>query len=246
MLESEQKQVVIDQLSWSYPFQQATKSRSKQSVTEMKRQREITDEYSDQQLIKKQASQLLLYNRPSFMQSKSISPAERGTAMHAVMQHIPLTEKVTKAEIEKKVEELVTKEILTEDLAKVINIGQIVAFFSSDISIRLQNAHNVYREIPFSYALEANTLYENVKDEPILVQGVIDCLFEDEHGTVLLDYKTDTIQGRITAEKDELENILSDRYRVQIDLYTKAIEDIIHRPLQEKYLFFFDGGHLIK
>lgn len=246
MLESEQKQVVIDQLSWSYPFQQATKSRSKQSVTELKRQREVTDEYSDQQIIKKQSSQSLLYNRPSFMQSKSISPAERGTAMHAVMQHIPLTEKVTKAEIEKKVEELVTKEILTEELAKVINIEQIVAFFSSDIGQRMQNANNVYREIPFSYALEADTLYENGKDEPVLVQGVIDVLFEDEHGTVLLDYKTDTIQGRITAEKDELENILSDRYRVQIDLYTKAIEDIIHRPLQEKYLFFFDGSHLIK
>lgn len=245
-IQSEQRQTVKDQLTWSYPFEQATKSRSKQSVTELKRQREVQDEYSDQQLIKKQVSQKLLYNRPSFMQSKSVSAAERGTAMHAVMQHIDLSQQVTRVVIEAKVEELVQKEILSLELAKVINIDQILAFFSSDIGQRLQNATNVYREIPFSYALEADQLYDHLQDEPILVQGVIDCLFEDEQGTILLDYKTDTIQGRLTGEHTDLEGILKDRYRVQIDLYTKAIEDIIHRPLQEKYLFFFDGGHLIK
>ncbi len=244
-LESDLKPLVQDQLSWSYPYKQATRSRSKQSVTELKRQREVQDEYSGQQLIKKSSPQSLLYNRPSFMQGKSITPAEKGTAMHAVMQHIDLSEEITERTILKKVEELVQREILSAELAKVIDVNQIAAFFSSDLGHRMVNAENVYREVPFSYALEANQLYENMNDEPILIQGVIDCLFEDKQGTVLLDYKTDTIKGRFSNETTAVEELLKERYRVQIDLYTKAVEDILHRPLQEKYLFFFDGGYLI-
>lgn len=244
-IESEFKQLVRDQLSWSYPYKQATRSRSKQSVTELKRQREVQDEYSDQQLIKKPAAQSLLFNRPSFMQTKSITPAEKGTAMHAVMQHMNLQEETTENAIKNKVDELVQREILTPELANVIDVNQIAAFFLSDVGQRMINAKHVYREVPFSYALDADQLYQEMRDEPILIQGVIDCLFEDEQGIVLLDYKTDAIKGRFNEETVAVEEILKNRYRVQIDLYTKAVEDILRRPLGEKYLFFFDGGYLI-
>ncbi|PMC40353.1 helicase-exonuclease AddAB subunit AddA [Bacillus sp. UMB0899] len=244
-IESELKDTVCDQLSWSYPYKQATRSRSKQSVTELKRQQEVQDEYSDQQLLQKPAAQSLLFNRPGFMQTKSITPAEKGTAMHAVMQHINLQEEITEKTIKHKVDELVQREILTPELANVIDVNQVASFFSSDLGQRMVNAKNVYREVPFSYALDAEQLYENMKDEPILIQGVIDCLFEDEQGTVLLDYKTDTVKGRFNQDRIAVEELLKNRYRVQIDLYTKAVEDILHRPLQEKYLFFFDGGYLI-
>jgi ATP-dependent helicase/nuclease subunit A len=244
-IESEQKQQVNDQLSWVYPFEAATRHRSKQSVSELKRQREVQDEYSDRQLMRKQATQLFLYNRPSFMQSKSVSAAERGTAMHTVMQHIKLTEPVTKAVVTAKIHELVAKEILSTELAEVINIDQILEFFSSHIGERLLQAKQVYREVPFSYALQSEQLYDDMEKEPVLVQGVIDCLFEDEKGIVLLDYKTDTIEGRFPNGIAEAEQVLRERYRVQIDLYTKAIEDIIQKSLKEKYLFFFDGGYLI-
>ncbi|WP_226529503.1 helicase-exonuclease AddAB subunit AddA [Metabacillus niabensis] len=244
-IESEWKEAVQHQLSWFYPYKQATVSRSKQSVTELKRQREVQDEYSDQQLIKRTDAQTLLFNRPSFMQTKSITPAERGTAMHAVMQHIELQGEITEKTITQKIEDLVQREILTPELAKVIDVNQIIAFFSSDLGQRMVHARQVYREVPFSYALDADQLYKDMKDEPILIQGVIDCLFEDEQGTVLLDYKTDTIKGRFNQDRLAVEEIVKDRYRIQIDLYTKAVEDILHRPLQEKYLFFFDGGYLI-
>jgi ATP-dependent helicase/nuclease subunit A len=244
-IESEHKQQVKDQLTWDYPYRAATRNRSKQSVSELKRQREVQDEYSDQQLLRRQSSQGFLYNRPSFMQSKSVSAAERGTAMHTVMQHMKLDGPVTKDDVAAKIKELVAKEILSKELAEVINSEQIVEFFESRIGQRLLGAKQVYREVPFSYALQAEKLYDDMVDEPILVQGVIDCLFEDEEGTVLLDYKTDTIKGRFSKGIAEAEQILKDRYRVQISLYTKAIEDIINRPLNEKYLFFFDGGYLI-
>ncbi|TXC89661.1 helicase-exonuclease AddAB subunit AddA [Metabacillus litoralis] len=243
-IESEQKQSVLEHLSWMYPFMDETKKRSKQSVTELKRQREIQDEYSDQQLIKQQLSQSFLYNRPSFMQSKSVTAAERGTAMHTVMQHIDLENSLTETSVKSLIDELVKKEILSAELADVINIEQIINFFATPLGERLLKAENVYREVPFSYAYDEQS-NDKFNDEPILVQGVIDLLFEDDLGIVLLDYKTDTIKGKF-ANFAEAENTLKNRYRVQIDLYSKAIEDIIQKPLHEKYLFFFDGGHLVE
>ena len=61
---------------------------------------------------------------------------------------------------------------------------------------------------------------------PVLVQGIIDCLFEDEKGLVLVDYKTDGITDRFKGGFEEARPILEKRYKVQIDLYTKAIEQI--------------------
>ena len=79
-----------------------------------------------------------------------------------------------------------------------------------------------------------------------MLQGIIDCVFEDEEGIVLLDYKTDAISARFKGGFKEARQVLEDRYRIQIDLYTRALEQIVKRKVTERYLFFFDGAHLLK
>ncbi len=80
----------------------------------------------------------------------------------------------------------------------------------------------------------------------ILIQGVIDCIFEDEQGLVLLDYKTDTITGRFASGYEGAKEILADRYRMQLQLYTRAVEGIMNKKVTGRYLFFFDGSHLLE
>ncbi len=63
---------------------------------------------------------------------------------------------------------------------------------------------------------------------------------------VLVDYKTDGITDRFKGGFEEAKPILENRYKVQIDLYTKAVEEIYKRPVAERYLFFFDGAHILK
>lgn len=76
-------------------------------------------------------------------------------------------------------------------------------------------------------------------DETMLLQGVIDCWFETENGLVLLDYKTDYVpEGR--------SDIIKERYRVQIDYYTKALERITGKKVTERYLYLFYSGELIE
>ncbi|MGY6209763.1 helicase-exonuclease AddAB subunit AddA [Cytobacillus firmus] len=245
--ESAYKDKVEEQLSWKYSFKRSAQARSKQSVSEVKRQREIfSEEDSGTELIRKISKPML--SRPRFMQEKSLSPAERGTAMHAVMQHIDFSRPSSVETISSKMDEMVRKELLTEEQRASIEPQLIVHFFETELGQRMVQAKSVRREIPFSLSFPARDIYSDWQgeDEPVLIQGIVDCVFEDEHGLVLLDYKTDGISGRYKGGFAEAKPVLENRYKVQIDMYTRALEQILKREVNERYLFFFDGAHTIK
>jgi ATP-dependent helicase/nuclease subunit A len=245
-IESAYKDEIESRLNWEYSHLNAAKYRSKQSVSELKRQREIADDHSGTDLKQKFTKPIL--KRPKFMQEKTLSPAEKGTSMHLVMQHIDLSNEVTAASIQEQLTRMEMNELLTKEQAEVIDVDLIVQFFHGELGRRYFNSKKLQREIPFTLSLPANEVYPmwNGSKESIFVQGVIDCVFEDEKGLVLIDYKTDAISGRYKGGFDQAKPILEARYRLQIDLYTKAIETIWKRKVTERYLFFFDGAYLIK
>ncbi|MFJ7728066.1 helicase-exonuclease AddAB subunit AddA [Neobacillus sp. NPDC097160] len=237
---------IRDRLTWEYSFPEATAHRSKQSVSEIKRFAEMTDEQSGSDLVRRFKKSIL--KRPRFMQEKQLSPAERGTAMHMVMQHVDLAKTVSEEAIHEQLNWMVHNELLTPEQAAVIDSQLIVEFFNTELGKRYFHAKAIYREIPFTLSLPASDVYPNWNeaDESIFVQGIIDCILEDENGLVLIDYKTDGITDRYKGGFLQARPILEDRYRLQINLYTKAIEQIWKRNVAERYLFFFDGAHIIK
>ncbi|HLO12984.1 MAG TPA: helicase-exonuclease AddAB subunit AddA [Pseudoneobacillus sp.] len=245
-IQSEWKELIHDQLNWNYPFLNASNFRSKQSVSEMKRQREAGHEDSGQELLKKFQKPIL--KRPKFLQTKSFSPAEKGTILHLVMQHIDLKKPITVDYLSSYLEELISRELLTVEQKEVVDVEQIISFFKSELGSRVLQADQIQREIPFSFSLPAKEVYPDWEgeNEPIFIQGVIDCIFEDSNGTVLLDYKTDGITDRFKGGFSEAEPILKGRYRLQIDLYAQALEQILKKPIKERYLYFFDGAHVLK
>lgn len=244
--DSERAEAVHQQLSWKYHFKEAASHRSKQSVSELKRNHETRDEESGTQLITRFTKPIL--NRPKFMQEKKMTPAERGTAMHMVMQHIDLSQPVTIHTLDALLERMVEQELLYPEQRDGIEKKWILAFFETDIGQRLLAADKVSREVPFYLSLPATEVYPDWQgeNEPIFIQGVVDCLFEDKKGMVLLDFKTDGIHDRYQGGFDQAKPILEERYRIQISLYAKAIQQVWKRPVEEKYLYFFDGGHLLE
>ncbi|QJX61310.1 helicase-exonuclease AddAB subunit AddA [Niallia circulans] len=240
------KDDIKETFGWSYFSKESTSHRSKQSVSELKRQGELRDAQSGTDLAKKWKQ--TVWNRPKFMQEKKLSPAEIGTAMHMVMQHVDVKAIVTEASLTQLLEDMVKKELLSSEQAEVIDIASILSFFQSPLGKRMQQAPKLVREIPFNIAYPASRVYADWQgeEEPVLVQGIIDVFFEDDLGTVLLDYKTDTISGRYKSGYEEAKPILESRYKVQIELYTEALEKILKRKIEEKYLFFFDGAHVLK
>ncbi len=67
-----------------------------------------------------------------------------------------------------------------------------------------------------------------------MIQGIIDCYFEERENIVLIDYKT----GEITDHKNMIDTI--NRYKVQIDLYKEALEEITGKKVTESYIYLFD------
>ncbi|WP_182200068.1 helicase-exonuclease AddAB subunit AddA [Paraliobacillus salinarum] len=235
---------VQERLTFSYPYEQAANYRAKQTVTKLKRQHEVKDIYSDTQLIKDFKAPIT--KRPAFMQKEQkLRASEIGTAMHTVMQQLPFTKVWKEEEVLEAVQEMVTKEILTQNQADAIDANAIAAFFKTDIAANMLQMKNeeIYREVPFSLTLSAKEVYPNWssdEEERVFIQGVIDLIVPASDGWILIDYKTDRIQ-----EGTE-ESHLAERYRIQLNLYAKALEEIWKQPVVKKYLYFFSTSKLIE
>lgn len=236
---------VDNRLSYQYPFEVATHTRAKQSVTEIKRQQELRDEYSDERFV--HAQNRPLTKRPQFMQTKKeLSASEIGTAMHTVMQHLPLDKQLNKEELELFLLALTEKEMLTKEEVNVIDREAIKAFYQTPLAQMMMQAEQVEREIPFSYTLPADEVYsewEEGQAERVLIQGVVDCLIPFEDGYIIVDYKTDHIRG---GPSTSMEKTLKERYAKQVTLYAQAIEGILKKEIKGIYLYFFAADWTIQ
>ena len=65
-----------------------------------------------------------------------------------------------------------------------------------------------------------------------MVQGVIDCIYRKDGGYYLVDYKTDL------APRD----MVAARYRVQMELYGRAVEKLFGQPPRKRYLYLLRTG----
>lgn len=246
IVESTAKTEINSRLGWTYAHLQATKKMSKQSVSELKRIAETRDKASATDMIRMRSTQI--FKQPKFLEKKGISPAERGTAMHTVMQHVPLNKLPTKTTIAKLLEQLVYKEIMTEEQKNAVNVEQIIQFFQSELGERFFHAKKVMREVPFTLGIAAKEVYSDWdgEDESVVVQGVIDCILEEDDQFILIDYKTDAIHGRFPGGFEQARNVLKKRYETQVEVYTRAFEEISKKRISERYLYFFDVNQLLK
>ncbi|GGG10764.1 helicase-exonuclease AddAB subunit AddA [Paenibacillus abyssi] len=254
---TDEAEQIDSRLSWRYPFAEASMIAAKTSVTELKRLHS-EPEYDDGQRLEEIGVSTLNSNnrssagissfrlrRPRFMEEISLTAAERGTVSHLLMQHVPLNIQVDRETLEQTVQRMLDCSLLTAEQAEAIDLNAVEGFFTSELGTRLQRAGWIRREVPFSSALPAGHVHRSVMDdrilseETVLIQGVIDCLFEDEQGLVLLDYKTDRILNGRWEETAE-------RHRFQLELYVEAIGGILGRNVDESYVFFFDGGHSVR
>jgi ATP-dependent helicase/nuclease subunit A len=235
-------------LSWHYPHEMASQLLSKTTVTELKRLGDSKSELEDSWVhtnvaALKSAHRQTAFRRPRFIEQKQLNAAERGTVYHAVMQQLPLHAGLTIEEVQKTLDQMQLLQMLTAEQYSSVDVQVIFGFYETEIGQRLLRSKQVLREAPFSYGLQAGEIYpfspEATQTEMVLIQGVIDCLFEDEKGLILLDYKTDAVR---TADIPHL----AERYRTQLELYARAVEQIWKKKVSQIYLFYFDGAHLIE
>lgn len=94
------------------------------------------------------------------------------------------------------------------------------------------------REVPFTIS---RTDHEG---DSQIVQGIIDCLFEEDGQWILLDYKTDKIRPPFNVEPALTEE-MAKRYQIQLQIYSEAIEMVNKVKVKEKILYLYDIGEAI-
>lgn len=232
-------------LSWEYPLILASRIPTRISVSELKRR--ATEEMPDEEAAVTLFSTSIM-KKPLFLEeAKGLSPTERGIAMHSVMQHLKLDKVSSADDIKEQINIMVIKEFITEEMAKAVNPRKIFKFFESDIGKRALMAfknHKLYREVPFSVRIKAIDVDKDLpkgiyEKEEILLQGVIDCYFEEGEELILLDYKTDYVG------EDGAEAIVR-KYETQIRYYTEALERIRDKRVKGKYLYLFSSGEVVE
>lgn len=263
---SAEKKIANDQLfsevnrrlSWQYPHLNSVRQVAKTSVSELKRQYNwhANEEATPLSRLSKNTDSM---KRPKFLQeTQELTAAERGTALHTAMQHLPFEEWATQwrtltemEQINKVIEFLSMlnqREILGHKQKKSIKPVQIAQLLGSQLGERLFSAEQILREIPFTLTFPS----ENQSN--ILVQGVIDVVLisKDEHQEIhaeILDYKTDSFRTMSTDRMENIETdpeqILLERYTLQLSLYALAIERLLKINVSRCTLYSFTLGREI-
>ena len=222
-------------LGFVYGHRAATVTPSKVTATQLKG-RAIDEEIAEGTLPRRRES---APERPRFLQEKrGLTGAERGTAMHLVMQFLPLDTAVEPWAVAEVIDGLRRRRLLTPEQAAALDVPALVRFLASPLAERIRNAPRLWREYRFALLTDAGIYDGDAAGEEMLLQGVADCVFETESGLAVVDFKTDRVQ---TAEVQQRAEV----YRAQLDAYAGALSRILERPVTERILYFFACGEEI-
>lgn len=220
-------------LHWQYPWQALANLPSKVTATQLKG-RKVDEEVAEDA---PRPNAPLVFRRPDFEQrARGLTPAERGTATHAVMQLIRLERADTTEGVSEELHRLVSEGFLTEAQGRAVSPEQVAGFWSAPLGREAASAPRMEREFKFSILADARQYYPQATEgEKVLLQGVIDCFFQTETGWTVIDFKTDRLRpGQETLRAEE--------YRAQIMVYTSALEEITGVPVTRRVLWFFATG----
>lgn len=193
---------------YEYPGLEQTQKRTKASVTE------LAKGYMREELAEEGSQEGQMLKRPLFSKASAEFKAhEIGTIIHFLMEHLPVRAYAL-PDLEEQIQDMIGRELLTEEEAKVIPRERILSFFESDLGQRMRRSKQVQREVSFL-----------MREDDALIEGIIDCYFEEEGNLILLDYKTDY-------------KIDPKRHQGQLSMYKAALEEMEGKKVKESYIYW--------
>ena len=210
-----------EHFAWHYPNEALTRVPAKVSVTA------LTHEAAEPTL-----------ERPGFLYKEGLTAAEKGTALHAFLQHADLA--AAAADPEGEARRQVEAKLLDESLYEKMDFSRLRQFFAGSLFARMQSAQKILREYEFITARPAaDAAVDKTGDygqAQVLVQGVADVILEFDDHLELVDYKTD---------RNKTPDQFIAAYRPQLLLYAAAIRRRFEKPLTKLTLYSFSLGREI-
>ena len=211
-----------DIISFSYD-RTLSEMPAKLSVTQITKKLKDSEESFDMKL-----------KRPRFRsESSKLTGAERGTAIHTFFQYCDFARAINNVGAE--IASVTEKGYISKAEAESIDRDNVSAFFRGELYKRICSAKEYVREKKFMVAVSEldidNEALDKLKKSDGMIKGIIDLMFEEADGIVIVDYKSD--RG-VSLEK------LKERYSMQLKLYKAAIELTTKKNVKEAYLYSFE------
>ncbi len=180
-----------------------------------------------------------ILSRPEFMSEKSMTPTERGTAVHNALQHIDFA--AAKTDIDKEIERLTNSGYITAAQSNVIDKSKLIQLINSPIITDVINSDVVYREFRFNTVISAGDALEvipdSVKDKEIILQGSVDLAYLKDGMINVVDYKTDRVNSM---------GELKDLYTQQLLLYKGAMEQCTPYKVNKCIIYSIRLGEFVE
>ena len=109
-------------------------------------------------------------------------------------------------------------------------LNRINTYLNSNIGKELKKSIEIHKEKEFI-----------LRDKSVSnsdIQGVIDLYYINEKGNIILvDFKTDNL---------EKEAEFISRYKIQLEIYKRALEKLINKKVEKSYIYSFKLGKEIE
>jgi len=218
------ERVLRERVDWRYPYIAQTRTPAKLAVSSVAKGR-LDAGYR-------------FAARPRFLSGAELTPAQRGNAMHKFMQFSAYQS--AKDNLTREIERMRAEQYLTAAEAGSLSRARLRKFFYSDLADRIFASKQVWRELKFTAECGKDMLGEWILDmddeSRVVLQGVADCVFLEDGGAVIVDYKTDRVE---TGEE------LLERYGAQLRLYREILGQSLEAPVKECVLYSFALGRAV-
>ncbi len=239
--DSEIREEIERRFSFQYKYDYLKDLPVKISVSELKK-RSYHSEQDLEETVDYEQEEEITPLVPRFIEEKkeeAYTGALRGTAYHRVMECLDYRRTENQDMIREQLKEWFDLKKMEEKEAESVRIRDIWHFLETALGQRTKVAalnRQLFREQPFVIARKASELEPEWQcGESVLVQGIIDAYFIEDEEIVLVDYKTDFV-------RHGEEQMLIERYHVQLEDYAEALERMTGRKVKERYIYSFALG----
>lgn len=179
-------------------------------------------------------------SKPEFAFEKGLTPMHRGTAMHEFMCYCDIT-KLTPENIPIQAEKLLKKGFLTNYEYNSLDINALKKFAESNLIKRISKSKDILKEYRFYAKIPTNRIFNDrllgdkceYENTFLVVQGALDCAFEENGEYIIVDYKTD--------KADNMRE-LYEKYKKQLEIYRYAMEETKNIKVKEIGIYSFNLG----
>lgn len=159
-----------------------------------------------------------------------LTAAEKGTFTHKFMQLADYNN--ARTDVKAELDRLTRNGFFSEKEAGGVYVEKLRRFFASDFFERMQKSTDIRREQQFLASVKDLKLPKklgSITGQDGMIQGIADCIFKEDDGWVLVDYKTDNFKSEEDMEK----------YGTQLAIYKAAFELIYGEPVKSSYIYSF-------